>query len=163
MVVVVENELGESFVAPVRDRAAGRRPGKPLARIFTPCFCTAPLSGRPRRFRDRCRRPRGSARVEMRLFARGRLGRHMSSCTALWASIGCPTMSPIAKICATFVRIWHRPGSSLDQLLLLPLCPHRSCLRWRRPTATQHKVVSLRIRRCACRPRTRPRCPAASP
>jgi hypothetical protein len=31
------------------------------------------------------------------------------SCTALCASMGWPTMSPMAWMCATLVRIWHRP------------------------------------------------------
>ena len=42
------------------------------------------------------------------------------SCTALWASIGWPTMSPIAKMCGTLVRIWLSTGMKPRSLTTTP-------------------------------------------
>ena len=43
-----------------------------------------------------------------------------ASCTALCASIGWPTMSPIAKMCGTLVRIWLSTGMKPRSLTATP-------------------------------------------
>ena len=72
----------------------------------------------------------------------------LPSCVALCASIGCPTTSPIAKMCGTLVRIWrstgmkprsstvHAGGRGVDA----PAVRHA-------PDGDQHLAVQLRLRR----------------
>ena len=55
-------------------------------------------------------RPRNGARIEVCFLARDRFGGDLASCEALCASIGSPTISPIAKIFGMLVRIACRPG-----------------------------------------------------
>ena len=60
-----------------------------------------------------------------------------ASWVALWANIGSPTMSPMAKMCGTFVRIWLSTGMKPRSLTVTPALSAAMFLPFgRRPTAS---------------------------
>ena len=67
----------------------------------------------------------------------------LPSCVALWASIGCPTTSPMAKMCGTLVRFCRRR----NETALVDLTPAVSAPIAGRSGAAdgdQHAVISVR-------------------
>ena len=124
---------------PSAERAAGRGP-RELALAVLDALAPWPRSrsGRPRRPRDRCRRPTGSPWRRRTLFwPAATSAATLPSCIALCASIGWPTMSPMAKMCGTLVRICLSTG-----------------MKPRSSTATPAFSAPIAL---AVRPRARPR------
>ena len=67
------------------------------------------------------------------------------SCEALWASIGPPTMSPIAWIHGTFVRSWASTGMKPASSTVTPAAsaPERAAVR---PPADRDEYAVERVR-----------------
>ena len=79
-----------------RTPPTGSSPSRPRSRAPSPRSPSAP-STRPR---GRCRRPTGSsAASKLASWPAQTSAATLPSCVALWASIGSPTMSPIAWMC----------------------------------------------------------------
>jgi hypothetical protein len=74
---------------------------------------TQAISGRVGNVRDHARVERGPGELVVAELLSGRdFGRDVRPWTALCSSIGWPTMSPTAKMCATLVRIWMSTGTA---------------------------------------------------
>ena len=97
--------------------------------------------------RDRCRRPTGSRARRSSDFwpRRATSAATWPSCTALCASIGWPTMSPIAKMCGTLVRIWMSTGMKPRSVTATPALSAPIFLPFGAAAdGLQHQVVELR-------------------
>ena len=137
-----------------RGRATARGRTRPTGTSpFSYCDALAPWprsrSGPSTRPRGRCRRRAGSrARRRRRRGPAITSAATLPSCVALWASIGSPTMSPMAKMCGTLVRIWWSTGMKPRSSTATPAAsaPMRGAVR---PAADreQHAVEDLRLGR----------------
>ena len=97
----VDEELGHPSSRPIAARARRRPRGTTPSRTRCPSALASSRSGPSRRPRDPCRRRTGSSAASKRTFSPAiTSAATLPSCVALWASIGSPTTSPIAKMCA---------------------------------------------------------------
>src|SRR4051794_20874354 len=108
----LQDELGHALRAADAERAAGSGP-REYGRLDLRAVCLGLRLGEPHPgdlgvgvgdARDR-------ARVELDVLAGDHLGGDLALVAGLVASIGSPTMSPIAKMCGTLVRIWRSTGT----------------------------------------------------
>ena len=109
---IIEQQLGHALVAPERQRASAGGPGEAALVVFHALgLCLVLGQPDPGHFRIGVGDRGDHFGVEEAVSARRRLGRHLAlRATALWASIGWPTTSPMAKICGTLVRICLSTG-----------------------------------------------------
>ena len=98
----------------------------------------------PRPFPDRCRPPtERRAQSNARFLPAATSAATLASCIALWASIGGPTMSPMAKMCGTLVRICLSTGMKPRSDTLTPAASAPIALPFgARPTATSTRSYS---------------------
>jgi hypothetical protein len=143
--VFVEDQLGEALLAAIGQRASRRRPGEDALAVgdaFGPALLFG-LAG-PGDFRVGVGDRRDLQGVEAALAAVRGFGGDVRFVHPLCASIGWPTMSPMAKMCGTLVRNCVSTGMKPRSLTATPAFSAASLLAVRRAAdGDQHEVEAF--------------------